>query len=205
MCGFSDGPQSNWLITQLINRTVNGTRLPQVSVTIELELRNCDVTLRCQRTFNTHVYETSSMNTTGARQNLNNYRQVQRVSPADTSGARVNETVTITFNTNHSSFYFAIQDETTCIVVTRLIVFYHICPQQTADLILYPETVAPPENQAGILLVSVTAICVANAESENGLAPLLNCFSRGIWSLVPAAGCRCVAGHFHFNESCERK
>ena len=86
-----------------------------------------------------------------------------------------------------------------------MIVFYYVCPQQTADLILYPETIAPPENQAGIPLVSVTANCVANAEPENGQAPLLSCLSRGIWSLVPAAGCRCVTGHFHFNEACERK
>ena len=103
--------------------------------------------------------------------------------------------------TSHPS----IQDETSCILITRLIVFYYVCPQQTADLTLYPETIAPSENQAGIPLVSVTATCVANAESENGPTALLNCLSRGIWSLVPAAGCRCVAGHFHFNESCERK
>ena len=75
------------LITQLINRTVNGTKLPQVSATIELELRDCDVSLNYQRTFNTHVYETSSMNTTGARRNLNNYQQVRRVSPDVITGA----------------------------------------------------------------------------------------------------------------------
>ena len=199
VCGFSAGPQSNWLITQLINRTVNGTRLPQISVKIEFELQNCDTTFNCQRTFNTHVYETSSMNTTGARLNLNNYRQVRRVSPDVTTGARMNQMITITFNTNHSSFYFAIQDETCCIVVIRVIVFYNVCPQQTAYLIVFPETIAP------ILLVSVTASCVANSEPENGLAPLLSCLSRGIWSLIPAAGCRCVAGHFHFNELCECK
>ena len=124
MCGFSAGPQSNWLITQLINRTVNGTRLPQVSVTIEFELQGCDVTLNCQRTFNTHIYETSSV-ANAERRNLTNYRQVERVSPDTTDGSRLNVTITFSFNTNHSSFYFAIQDETTCIVITRLIVFYN--------------------------------------------------------------------------------
>ena len=204
VCGFSAGQQNNWLITQLINRTVNGTRLPQVSMMIEFELQTCDTTLNCQRTFNTHVYETSSMDSAGAR-NTANYQQVQRVSPDNTTGILVNETVTINFNTDHSSFYLALQDETSCIVVTRLIVFYYVCPQQTADLILCPETIAPPENQAGILLVSVTANCVANAEPEIGQAPPLNCLSRGIWSLVPAADCRCVAGYFNLNETCERK
>ena len=143
VCGYSAGPQNNWLITQLINRTVNGMRLPQVSVTIEFEQQGCDITLNCQRTFNTHVYETSSVDPLGAR-NLNNYRQVQRVSPDNTTGIRLNKTININFNTDHSSFYFAIQDETSCLAIGRLIFFYYVCPQQTADLILYPETIAPP-------------------------------------------------------------
>ena len=122
VCGFVAGPQNNWLITQLINRTVNGTRLSQLSVMIEFELRDCDISLNCQRTFNTHIYEISLVNATAARNN-NNYRQVQRVSPSSTTGARENVTITVNFNTNNSSFYFAIQDKTTCIVVTRLLVF----------------------------------------------------------------------------------
>ena len=117
VCGYFAGMQNNWLITQLINRTVDGVKLYQVRVLIEFELRNCDATLNCQRTFNTHVFETSLVDSTAAR-NTSNYRQVRRVSQNNSSGARLNETVTIKFNTNHSSFYFAIQDDTTCIVVT---------------------------------------------------------------------------------------
>ena len=147
MCGFSAGPQSNWLITQLINRTVNRTRLPQVSVLIEFELRGCDTTLTCQRTFNTHIYETSTENADAAR-NISNYRQVQRVSPDITTGERVNETIDFSFNTNHSSFYFAIQGETSCMVITRLMMFYHICPAEVANLVIRPETIAPPHKPA---------------------------------------------------------
>ena len=123
MCGFAAGPQSNWLLTQLINRTVDGSPLSQVSVLIEFELQNCDVTLNCQRTFNTYVYETS-LASDAARRNISNYRQVRRVSPDITTGARVNATVVVTFQTNEPFFYFAVEDETTCIVVNRMIVFY---------------------------------------------------------------------------------
>ena len=101
---------------------MNGTRLPQVSVLIEFELQGCDNTLNCQRTFNTHIYETSTENATAAR-NINNYRQVQRVSPNLTNGSRVNATITVSFNSGHSSFHFAIQDETSCLVITRMIIF----------------------------------------------------------------------------------
>ena len=131
---------------------------------------------------------------------------MRRISPDVTTGARVTETVVVGFNTENSSFYFAIQDETTCTIVTRIIVFYYICPQQILDLIIYPETLANSGSQAAIPLVSVTASCVASAEPENGLAPLLSCLSGGIWSLVPNAGCRCIAGYLQSNEIlCERK
>ena len=198
VCGYSAGQQNNWLITQLINRTVNGMRLPQVSVMIELEL-HCGSSSTCQQSFNTHMYEMSSVNSAGSR-NLNNYRQVQRVSPNVVDGSRVNETINILFNTDHSSFYFAIQDEATCIVITRVIVFYHICTPQTANLIDYPESIfrdggGPPVN----------ASCVQNAEPENELAPNVICSENGTWSSVPGAGCRCTPGYFSEGRLCRRK
>ena len=192
VCGFSAGAQNNWLITQLINRTVNGTRLSQVSVMIEFEQRDCDVTLGCQRTFNTHVYERSSENT-AASKTISNYRQVQRVSLDDTytSGNRVNETVTIDFasTSQETSFYFAVQDETSCIVITRMIVFYQVCPQKTSDLIHYPETIAPTSAAP----TPVVASCVENAATENGRSPItVFCSSGGVWSTQSDRGCVCL-------------
>ena len=195
VCGYRAGMQNNWLITQLISRTVDGSRLPQASVMIEFEQRDCDVTLNCQRTFNTHVFETSSVNIDAAR-TLSNYRQVRRVSPDDTTGARVNETVHIDFNTEHSSFYFAIQDETSCIVVTRVIVFYSVCPMQTSDLIRHPETRAPrasTSNAPGDPPIAVTASCVENTVTETGQDPIVFCSSGGLWS-TSGKGCQCQPG-----------
>ena len=201
MCGFSVGAQDNWLITQLINRTVNGTRLSQVSVMIEFEQRDCDVTLNCQRTFNTHVYERSSENI-AASKTISNYRQVQRVSPDDTSGNRVNETISIDFATSQeTSFYFAVQDEMTCIVITRMIVFYHVCPQQTSDLIHYPETIAPrlpTSDRPGVAPISVTASCVASTTSENGGDPRVICSPGGVWSNPSSEMvCICLPGYYN--------
>ena len=178
-------------------------RLSQLSVMIEFELRDCDISLNCQRTFNTHVYVTSSVNATAAR-NTNNYRQVQRVSPSSITGTRENITIAVNFNTNNSSFYFAIQDETTCIVVTRLLVFYHICPKQTVNLIQYPEIIAPGPELFGQSL-AVNALCAMNAEPMGGSASLvLSCAAGGVWSRMPlGAGCRCVAGYFRSNEMCQ--
>ena len=198
VCGFSAGVQDNWLITQLINRTVNGTRLSQVSVIIEFEQRDCDVQLNCQRTLNTHVYERSSENT-AASKTISNYRQVQRVSADDTSGNRMNETVIIDFasTSQESAFYFAVQDETSCPVITRMIVFYLVCPQQTSDLIHYPETIAP---NGGI--ISVSASCVVNADTKNGGNPLVVCSPGGLWSAPSGKGCQCLPGYFNQFATC---
>ena len=203
VCGFAAGMQNNWLIPQLINRTVNGTRLPQVSVIIEFEQRDCDITLNCQRTFSTHVYERSSEDDTLARV-ISNYRQVQRVSPDDTTGNKVNETVNIDFfyESQETAFYFAIQDKTSCTIITRMIVFYHICPRQTYDLTHYPWTIAPgfASNNEAVAPITVTTTCVDNAEAENGVAPLAFCSSGGLWSSTPPGkGCRCMRGFANQN------
>ena len=196
VCGFSAGLQNNWLITQLINRTVNRTRLSQVSVMIEFEFRNCDITLNCQRTFNTHIYETSTENGTAAR-NVSNYRQVQRVSSSDTTGTRMNETVVANFNSNHSSFYFAIQDENSCFIVTRLLVFYHVCPASSLnDPTRIPETIV-----AGRSFV-VKGYCAENAQTKNNNTHFfLLCLSGGAWFPSVGGQCHCLPGYMYNREN----
>ena len=196
MCGFSAGPQDNWLITQLINRTVNGTRLSQVSVTIEFEFRNCDTTLNCQQTFNTHIYETSTENGNAAR-NISNYRQVERVSSSDTAETRMNETIVTNFNSEHSSFYFAIQDENSCIVVTRLLVFYHVCPASSRN----DPTRIPGTIVAGISSV-VRGYCVENAQTRNNNTHFsLLCLSGGSWFPPVGGQCHCLPGYGYDREN----
>ena len=141
VCGFNSGNQDNWLITQHINRVVNGTKLPQVSVLMEFEQARCDQ--GCQRTFVLEAYETSTVDSTTAR-NTSNYRQIDRVAPFDDSGTvSQNQTREINFQTNEDRFYLAIRDESTCIVVSRFLVFYDVCPQETVDLVMRPQTFLP--------------------------------------------------------------
>ena len=198
VCGFTAGPQSNWLLTQLINRAVDGLSLSQVIVLIEFELRNCDVTLNCQRTFNTYVYETSLAND-AVRRNIRNYRQVTRVSPDITTGDRVNATIVVSFQTNEPFFYFAVEDETTCIVITRMIIFYNVCPNQTIDLVSAPEIITPATG-----FVEAEESCAINAETEDDNAPKLICSPDGTWTVL-GSGCRCVPGSDFENGSCSRE
>ena len=186
------------LLTQLINRTVDGSPLSQVNMQVELELQNCDITLNCQRTFNTYIYETS-LASNAARRNISNYRQVMRVSPDVTTGVRVNLTVVVIFQTNEPFFYFAVEDETTCIVITRMIVFYNVCPNQTIDLVSAPEIIAP-----AIEFAEVEGRCASNAETKDGNAPRLFCSSEGTWTVL-GSGCRCAPGSGFENGSCPRE
>ena len=85
VCGFSEGPQDNWLITQHISRMVNGTALQQVTVQVDFIISTCDIGNNCRRSFAIHKYETSTINTTAAR-TLSNYEFVSRIVPKDGSG-----------------------------------------------------------------------------------------------------------------------
>ena len=89
-------------MTQLINRTVNGMRLPQIRAMIEFQLFECRVDANCQRTFNTYKYETSSVDSAGAG-TVGNYQQIERVSPDEVMGTAINATVNIDFNTDNTS------------------------------------------------------------------------------------------------------
>ncbi len=188
----------NWLITQYISRRVNGVLLPQVSVQVLYELGGCDDD---QRTFSINKYETSTEDNVLAR-NTSNYQQVSRVAPDDDTGqTRENQTREANFDTDEEGFYIAIEDETTCMALIRLIVFYNVCPGGPGELVMRPETRAPRIQRVSQPF-EVTAQCVAGASPENGNEARLNCIQGGVWSSIPGSGCSCNPG---FNVSSDRR
>ena len=101
------------------------------------ELRGCilDAT-NCNRSFAVYKWETSAENRTAAR-DTGNYRPVEGgVIVANDSGFQ-NQTMEVTFNSSSKNegeeegFYLAIRDESTCIAITRLLVFYNVCHGRT--------------------------------------------------------------------------
>ena len=189
VCGSSAGTQDNWIITQHISRMVNGTALQQVTVQVDFMMNTCDILNNCRRSFAIHKYETSTINTTAAR-NLSNYEFVGRIVPRDGSGSvRENASVNINFDTEATGFYLGIQDETTCIVIHRVLVFYYVCPAETSDLITRPETIAPISGAS-----QVVGQCVENARPESGAGPIFVCSQEGVWSPNIGTGCVCGSG-----------
>ena len=168
-----------WLISQLVNRTVNGTHLSRVFITVEYHfIGNRDTR------FNIHLYETSSPDITSAR-DVSNYQLEYR----DNSnlGDSDHLTVAIDFITSHSSFYFSIES-VPCLILNRVMVFYRICPPQVHNMTIYPETIV---SRGTIRLI--IAACIENAEPENGSFPILGCSPNGTWNVV-SGQCRCRPG-----------
>ena len=189
MCGFSAGRQDNWIITQHISRMVNGTALRQVTVQVDFIMNTCDIENNCRRSFAIHKYETSTINTTAAR-NLNNYEFVGRIVPRDGSGTvRENGSVNINFATEATGFYLGIQDESSCIIIHRVLVFYYVCPAETSDLITRPETIAPVSGAS-----QVVGQCVENVSPVSGTGPRFVCSQNGVWSSNIGTGCVCGSG-----------
>ena len=184
------GRQDNWLITQHISRVIDGTetRLPQVGVLVEFQLTDCDV--GCQRTFILNVWETSIADRDAAS-NTANYVAVGTVTP-DQSDDVVNRTIELDFMTEEDGFYLGIRDETSCFAISHVIVFYHVCREEVSDLVVHPETIAPPIGRQG-QLVKVIAECVPGAIPENSEV-VLNCVQGGVWSAIAGSGCRCHPG-----------
>ena len=163
---------------------------------VEFELTGCS-NLMCQRTFVLNEYETSTENSTAAR-DIRNYQIVTRVATEDDTGlTRQNQTREINFESEESGFYVALVDESTCVVVTRIIVFYNVCPEGNEELVVRPETIAPIVDRASIP-ITVIAECVEGASSDSGDAVRLNCNLGGVWTTIPGSGCSCNPG---FNTS----
>ena len=192
VCGFSLGRQDNWLITQHISRVIDGTetRLRQVSVMVEFQLQLVNCHAVCQRTFILNVWETSSADRNAAR-NTANYRAFSTVAP-DRSDDVFNRTIELNFMTEEDGFYLGIRDETSCFALSRVIVFYHVCPDDVSDLVVRPETIAPRIHREG-LLEKVTTKCVPEAIPENSEV-VLNCAQGGVWSAIAGSGCQCNPG-----------
>ena len=149
-----------------------------------------------------HVYETSSSDTTEAR-DINNYYQLMHRADnnAGFNGSNY-QTVTINFNNSTlSSFYFSIEEQVPYIAIIRVVVFYRVCPSQVRNMVVYPETLAP---KIGTLMF--TASCIDNAEPwpVSGNFPRLGCSFNGSWSVINGQ-CRCRLGAFNSNGRCMRK
>ena len=192
MCGFSEGAQENWLITQHINTVLpggGGERLRKVTIVFEGTLYGCDISRQCRQSFELYKWETSAIDRNGAT-NTNNYVRVGRVSPSVTSGVMsFIDSYDIELGTT-GGFYLGVVDLSTCVTLTRILVLYYVCPEETSELISRPEAI---ESQSLEGSPSVEGECVENSSTESGANPILICGPRGLWIVIKP--CLCNPGY----------
>ena len=188
VCGFDQGTQENWLITQHISRELaGGQRLRKVTAQFDITFNGCDISRQCRQTFDVYKWQTSTTNEIAAR-NTNIYEKVIRVSP-QVSGGTESSVVSLDIDLDaESGFYLAVVDLSTCITISRILVFYYVCPAETSQLITRPEVI-----QAISPDVTINGECVENSSTQSGSRPLLSCDDEGQWKiLIP---CHCNPGY----------
>ena len=191
VCGFNVGLQDNWLITQHISRQTD-TLLPQVTVIVEYEFSSCEAASNCARTFSVWRYDTSTIDVSAAR-DTTKYTQVANIAPEDITGQhRQNETINMDLTGSETGFYLAIRDQDSCLFITRIVVFYYVCPAVTENLIIYPEILTPPISTTSQPISVNGGQCVGKASPTVGDNPIVTCSQGGIWRII--TGCTCNSG-----------
>ena len=192
MCGFSEGLQENWLITQHINTVLpRGERLRRVTAQFEGTFNGCDISRQCRQSFEVYKWLTSTIDRSAAA-NTDNYISINRVSPDVSDGIMsFVEDLDIDLDAE-DGFYLGVVDRHTCIDLTRLLVFYYVCPEETSELISRPEVLGSQ--------VSVTGECVENSSTMSGAAPVLSCSEMGEWQVI--IPCLCNPGYKKSQDQC---
>ena len=186
VCGYREGMQDNWLMTQYIRRLVTFgprlVRLSSISVLLEIELPS--ETPGDRHVFTSYVYEAPTDNSILAAR-PNNYRLATTEDITGLSGM-IKKTFHFNFTSNHDGFYIAIRDRTTCFTIRRFIVYYSVCNKETRDFAMFSGVISPK--------IVPDVECVEGASPENGVKATFECLRTGNWSPLPGAGCQCDSG-----------
>ena len=78
-------------------------------------------------------------------------------------------------------FYLGVVDLSTCITLSRVLVLYYVCPEETSELIYRPEAI---ESQSLEGSPSVEGECVENSSTGSGANPILLYGTRGQWQVI---------------------
>ena len=111
--------------------------------------------------------------------------------------------VPIPISGSSTGLYLAIVDPPpgSCTSITRLALYYYVCPEQVVNLVKYPETISPTLISTSDVLLEAT--CVDNAVLTSADSEI-ECSRRGQWETINRVVCSCMEGHYFSNDSsCE--
>ena len=127
------------------------------------------------------------------------------VAPTDQVGGVQTQTISLTYSSmdTESGFYLAIRDQNSCLTISRVLVFYYVCPTEAQNLVKFEEFLAPP-NIPQSEAISVTAQCIPNASpvSQSQQVRVI-CGEEGVWQVLPDFRCACDSGMQPNNDGSE--
>ena len=141
-CYSDNGAQNNWLITQYINISTTEVTDLNVSATFSTSTLPC-IAGQCSQNVPVRVYWTNTPEET-ERNDTSNYNIIAtRLLHITNDGQKESDHEDVEVPSNITGLYLALVDEGTCVSITRLVVSYNVCPEQTLNLIIYPQAIAP--------------------------------------------------------------
>ena len=189
VCSYSDKAQNNWMVTQYINISKTGVTELVLNVSYYSSER-CRI---CSELLEIRTFETSYPDEEG-RSIPNSYLENQTVQLHIQQGA--DEQLTsqaIPISGSSTGLYLAVVDlpPGACLTITRLVLFYYVCPEQELNLVIYPEVIAPTSMHANSIQVSVA--CLENAVFASQTQSV-ECKFQGRWDSNNVS-CECAEGY----------
>ena len=203
VCGYLDGPQNNWMITQYINISRTGVTELLLNATFSAATSSaCNGV--CSDSVRIRLFETNEPNEV-ARNDTSNYNgNVASLKHSmDQNPVQNSDLVQIPISGSYTGLYVAVLDPSpgTCISISRFALFYYICPEQVLNLVKYPEAISPTLTNDSQVFLETN--CVDNAMLITG-DDQLECSQRGQWETNNFV-CTCIKGHYFSNDNCEGK
>ena len=192
VCGYLHRFQNNWMITQYINISKLGITELVLNVSY-YSSENC--TGNCTEFLSIKTYEIYFPDEEG-RRIPNKYSANPTVQLHIQPGTNEQFTsLLIPISGTSRGLYLAVVDSHpgACVTITRMVLFYYVCPEQELNLIVYPEIIAPTSMNANSSS-QVSPACLENAvfASQN---QLVECNFQGKWDSNNAI-CECREGYF---------
>ena len=185
-CGFSSGPQDNWLFTQFISKEVppNTTHTVRAIIDISYTLTSCRTRYRCNPVFRLYKFETDGPQPREVYTDRSNYESVRNKTGASAITQTLTESIAV--GPGVGGFYLAIRDLSSCIQLARMQITRYQCRVKQEGLVIFPETAAPVDDQ-----MTVTSLCMPNSTPVSSMNMV--CDKEGNWG--GQGICKCDAGY----------
>ena len=200
-------PQNNWIFSQFIRYTA----AKEVFFNIIYDFSSCVLNPLCVTDFMTlYRYDRNNMTNKNDRINIMNYNTPMFGTIASSRLEASGSASTLTKNeslvptNNFNGFYMGIKDVGTCGQISRIIIYYLVCPAKVIGLVKFNEIPVPLRTASNFVY---SASCVANAHNVTNLEVTI--FSASSTCVEKASGgarCECNQGYFLLNTSlCDGK